>query len=511
MMEDISCFFREDSLLSTCEGEARFLDADMELTETLQYLYVPVDTDSAGDPGNACHLRRGASGAAWDYPACNMFHEKHVVGKLGILKSLKISPPEKTGIPFYICSGAVANTETLTGRSFSFGFSTGCAETEEKAKAAAIGEGLERYCASIMQEKNPPIFCSYGELTEEGIHPGEFSLFSEKQYKSPGFPYMPFDENTPTRWVKGFRITENSLTDREILIPAPFVFMPYKPVMNGKNIITGKNEQEPNITPHASAGLGCGRTLEAAILSGLYECIERHALALFWNRMEKREALRWDEAKTILLQRGITIEDSVDLQWRILDLTGESGIPVFWGFVFDRTDGLIFASGSACRLNGEEAVFKTITEINHNRVFIKETLRTTGSPDFLQDYTKIASYRDHALFYNFFPSMLESFRFVFDGASKSLSPDKTNNESGCKETEQCKEIYHIVKKLNRKILYTDITTSDVKAAGFRTVRVTVPGFIYPSPVYGQEFLGCKEIYTYNREADGINILPHPFA
>lgn len=73
--------------------------------------------------------------------------------------------------------------------------------TEAEAIGGAIGEAVERYCAS---QPDPGVIskASFAELGPGAIHPAEFVLFSETQYTRSNFPYQRFDEHVEMDWIR---------------------------------------------------------------------------------------------------------------------------------------------------------------------------------------------------------------------------------------------------------------------------------------------------------------------
>ena len=102
------------------------------------------------------------------------------------------------------------------------------------------------------------------------IVPPDFALFSQAQYARPGFPFAPFEAETPVRWTSVVDLA----TGEEVRVPAPFVWLPYPYFRSGGEL---------PIAPASAAGLGCAHGLGAAALAGLCDVIARDALALFWH------------------------------------------------------------------------------------------------------------------------------------------------------------------------------------------------------------------------------------
>ncbi|MCD4783349.1 MAG: YcaO-like family protein [Candidatus Eremiobacteraeota bacterium] len=463
---------------------------------------------------------------------------KHV----GIIESINIEPPSSGNLPFYYVNAQTRDTSLYTGRE-SVNIGAGCSYIQEVARRSAIGEALERYCASFIFREDPiPVeeraytSCQYFQhgsfdsFCEPECCPEDFSLFSDTQYGKPGFPYTPFDQKTKITWVPGKRLQgdiieidyRNSLYNRakkwDAILPAPLVFLPYNSQRYSDFHPSCKDE--PEISFYSSVGLGCGESLEEAILAGLYEVIERHSLALFWVRKDVRPEVDIRYIKQKLRERKIDSILDPSADYRILNLTGDFNIPIFYGFTIENRDGRkLFASGSACRVDPVDALVKTISEISHNRIYLRKTLSKNKDYSHMYDWNNIRSYKDHALFYNLFPEMFSYLDFMYRGGIDKDILDKVlvknDDDIYVSKKEKARRmllhINRIMENRGKQIYYSILTTKDVEMTGNHVVRVLIPGFIYPSPIYGQEFLGCPDLYSTGLREDELNPLPHPFA
>jgi len=490
---------------------------------------------------------------------------------VGIIERVNIEPPLSKNLPFYYATAYTRNTSLFTGRQ-SINVGAGCSYNSEDAGNSAIGEALERYCASFIFREDPihirdgqysscqyHKYGSFDSLLETECSPGRFSLFSDKQYGKRGFPYIPFDKDTDIMWVPGrklknnvgnldyrSKIYENAFRyDREIkndeiasshaprndkminscstkawdvILPAPLVFLPYYANIDRQSYCPRKTKL--HISPYSSVGLGCGKSLEEAILAGLYEVIERHALALFWLWRDIKPEVSFKYIREKLKEREIDFILDPSADYRILNLTGDFNIPIFYGFSIEDWKGKkVLASGSACRVDPVEAIVKTISEISHNRIYIRKLLSEDKGYSYMYDWNNIRSYRDHALFYNLFPGMFSYLDFFYKGSTDNdilnninMEKDNTVQNSGNEKAGRILSfITDIMEKREKHIYYSILTTSNVETAGYHVVRVLIPGFIYPSPVFGQEFLGCPDLYSTGLTEDELNPLPHPFA
>lgn len=156
----------------------------------------------------------------------------------------------------------------------------------------ALGEALERYCAGIYRtatlERGAP------EAVDEAIAPSTFVCENDS------------DPTTPIEWVRGEKLT----TGEKRLLPAEFVYHP-----------------PPEGRYHApvTTGLGLGNSAVEALLSGLYEVIERDAMMLSWYSSFEPLGLAIDGgAYETMVKRA----DSEDYSVTTLLLTQDVDVPV---------------------------------------------------------------------------------------------------------------------------------------------------------------------------------------
>jgi ribosomal protein S12 methylthiotransferase accessory factor len=147
--------------------------------------------------------------------------------------------------------------------------------TRDAAVRSAIGEGLERYSASLW---DPAALtrASPRDLGSAAFDPRWLVLYRSSEYQQPSFGFAPFDPDLPLPWVEGCWID----TGEPVKLPALASYM---------NFPAAPAERFAQIT---SNGLAAGSTFEDAALRGLYELIERDAFMLHW--LAKRPGLRLD-------------------------------------------------------------------------------------------------------------------------------------------------------------------------------------------------------------------------
>jgi ribosomal protein S12 methylthiotransferase accessory factor len=382
----------------------------------------------------------------------------------------------------------------------------GCAVglTREWAVGATVGETVERYCGALY-DTTALRRASYNELDEEAVAPEEFALFSERQYaelaaKPPAkHRYQPFTRETRTGWVHGFNLT----TRRPILVPAPFVYLPYR-----------YRKDEPFIVDSISSGTACARSRDEATLKGLYEAVERDADAIVWfNALScPRVELDGDDEIGRLFRERFKVPG---LRYEVVDITMDIPIPSVAGFIIDERGGTVISS--ATRLEPYAAVEKTLLEAAQGKISWKREI-ITGPPErFAPDFHDVVDFPHHSKVY-MLREMRRHIEFMW-GSERTISVADIPNRSTGNVAEDLELCVELLSRCGLRAIAVDITSEDAREAGYWVVRVVIPGLHYINARHGFPQFGGRRLYEapYQRgyvprpkTEDEMNLFLHPF-
>ncbi|HME25304.1 MAG TPA: YcaO-like family protein [Acetobacteraceae bacterium] len=427
--------------------------------------------------------------------------KRFVSHKSGIIKGIFEQSVEQDDPPIFSFGTLISNTSRYSAHQCSTR-SGGAGLTRHQAFAAAIGEAIERYCSNFYNPEEL-LLCGYHELPEEGVSPESFVLFSERQYSQESFPFQRFTRTSSICWTRGYSLVDQ----RWKFVPACFVFLPYA-------FQTG----ETPIGPTISTGLACATSVEEAILLGIYECIERDAFTIMWlNKL------------SMPLVKNITSDVQIgdlcrrkfyasNIDYSICDITSDIEIPTFYTLALgNSTEGWLACVGSATRLNGREAITKTLIEASQGRQYLRYVLREEQEWDCGNNFCNVRSFDDHARLYSSMPELTDRLLFAREGQERQVC--EIGNFSTGRVVE---DINLCVKKLAEKgfdVIIADVTTREVATVGFSVVRVIIPGL---QPLHGDHnlrFLGGKRLYQVPRrlgftdsdtKEEDLYPWPHPF-
>ena len=122
-----------------------------------------------------------------------------VDSRVGVVKELTELPRDAGAPDFFHFYAQACNTVAFT-RQVNFYAAGGASADRGMAVAKAVGEAVERYCGAIYEVEELPLR-TRNEAPFPCVDPSAFAHYSEEQYTSDGFPFVPFDDDTPVRWV----------------------------------------------------------------------------------------------------------------------------------------------------------------------------------------------------------------------------------------------------------------------------------------------------------------------
>jgi ribosomal protein S12 methylthiotransferase accessory factor len=384
----------------------------------------------------------------------------------------------------------------------------GGGETVEMAMAATFGEAVERYCM-LFYDKSTMTFASYREVKEDAVSPDLLRLYSREQVErrnKAGGRQAFFDEDSKIYWVWGYSLTSK----RPRLVPASLVYMNYD-----------FDEDEAAIGRNASTGLAAGLTMEEAILTGLYEVVERDAYAVSWlhRKVGPRIVVDDPELQSMLKDRYHSEHPSVDIQ--IFDITLDIPIPSVFAMMRRPAEfGPALCVSSVTRLNPKDVIRKSLREVGQGLPYIRYLLPQLKDWEPAADHTDLTSFDLHCMLYNKKPEMVpEALGFYLDVKEEILLSQIEDQSTGRAkgDVERCIEL---VERAGYEVIVTEITTPDVEDLGFKVVRVMVPGLV---PLHGNhnfQYMGVTRLHElpdklnwkqsgWDAEA-GFNPYPHPF-
>jgi ribosomal protein S12 methylthiotransferase accessory factor len=362
--------------------------------------------------------------------------------------------------------------------------------SDRVARAAAIGECIERYCGDWI-DPDSLVRASYDELVARGdraLDPLELVLFSAAQYAAPGFPFVPFTRDLRVQWIRGRSLS----LDRDVWLPASLVHFGYH---------LGPFAFEPRTNFPPYAGVAAGPSWDGAVASALEELIERDATMIWWLNAQPLPAVRltpdlaalWAGRPAELGQRA----------W-LIHLENEFDVPVMAGVLENAHEGL-FAVGFAARPDPVQAGLKAWAEA----IALQETERLLDDPGSsywttaanLVAYDRVRPHRPDRRYLDSYRADFHDVTALMAQLQITLDPRAREVARRCVDVAETRPLSSIPRLADRtsatyrerlerrgfEVLAVDLTTSDVAATDVKVARVIVPGLVPNTPAAFQPF------------------------
>ncbi|MBP6994270.1 YcaO-like family protein [Candidatus Woesebacteria bacterium] len=387
------------------------------------------------------------------------------------------------------------------------GYSRGVSFDMEEALSKVVGELLERYPLTIYRNKDL-ISASISDLRQKKTHFFDpFLLDQFSPWQKEKFPRYRFDDASRFCWVEGISL----MTKKKALIPAQMVYWNYQILSN-----------EPILRQMSTSGNGGMFTLTEALLSGLYELIQRDAFMLFWlNRIAPPRI----EVTSIKNPEIVSLLESCKnygLRVSFLDATSDFHIPVVITVLEDEYGGgPSVVLGGGCGLDPEHALIRSLIEAISVRYWLRDRMDKGQScilPDGMEPFTTTTLNSITRMSYWGSPGMGEKIQFFLQGELRSINQSFLGApEKNMMPEKQLKHLKKIFQKKGERyeIFYYEAKHEVLDTLGYSSVSVSVPAIL---PLFMDESrapLGNPRLQEACRAlgykpAKTINPLPHPF-
>ena len=236
--------------------------------------------------------------------------------------------------------------------------SLGKGMSDAQAKASALCEAAERYSGCI-QGTEIKRRATFNELACEAIHPNDVMNFSDLQYENrlewnerhkSGFHFIPrrLDPDQRLDWTPVWSLSER----RHKYLPTELLYY-------DRSLV----DREHLVAVGCSNGAAAGNSIEEAILQGLFEVVERDAVAMWWYNKLRRPPVDMLSFDDLWLANARKQYRELGRELAVVDLTNDLGIPVFAAFSYyrDREEESI-TIGYGCHLDPRIAIQRAMTE-----------------------------------------------------------------------------------------------------------------------------------------------------
>lgn len=408
--------------------------------------------------------------------------------RTGVIRHLYLFDASCADLPAMpICASAVMATIPL-GHSDAHSKiqGEGKGATRETAVLSAIGEGVERYSASLWALSELTVQ-SPKNLGDLAFDPEWLVLYDEEQYGRNGFAYKPIDRDRPIHWAKGRWLD----TGTETLVPAQATYFDFS--FDGALFVQT-----------TSSGLAAGRSLEDATLRALYELIERDAFMSVW--LSHRHGHRispsgCDAVCALALSEARRLGAEIELY--LLD----EGIGIPTVVCLGIGDGLAWPGvtiGLGTHADIDVAVRKAVLEHGHCGPFMRRLMRE-GRHEKVNKPNQVLTSLDHGLYYCHASNTLA----LHDLRESRVSVNLPELRKQYHEEATLSACVARLSLVGIRTAAVDVTTTDISPTGTRVVRA-----------FGTQLQPIHFGFGYERRnnprlqaslTEPIQTVPHPLA
>jgi ribosomal protein S12 methylthiotransferase accessory factor len=407
-----------------------------------------------------------------------------------------MSAPDESPLPNCACELASA---TRTLGAFAVEYGSGAHPDPARARAAAIGEAVERYSATFVPSERLRTTTAR-KLGVRAVRPSRFGLFDASQLERPEFPFVPFDEDTTTAFVEGYSLTDGG----SAWLPAELVYLqPPVPGMRPIGYAT-------------SSGLACGPSYDEAVLAALLELVERDAVMLTWSNRLSLPLLRWDgdDDLEVLDDRYF---GATGLPHAVVDASAFLDVPVAIGIVHGMAGSrAALAVGAGCAASMRDAWLKALSEAFGVHRWLGLQIETDPERP-VPRAEDVSTFDDHMLFYSS-AEHAERAAFLLGSRDCTFVADVPMLQ-GATPRELIAEVVGRLARHGVAAYAVDVTSPDVRCLGLHVVRVVCPELCALDVAHTARFLGSARLLTGAYAAEvlpgpldvgALNPDPHPF-
>jgi ribosomal protein S12 methylthiotransferase accessory factor len=331
---------------------------------------------------------------------------------------------------------------------------SGSGFSPREAEIHTLMESVERYSNMVVDESRI-VWSSFDNIRKAAIDPRSLVLYSDEQsYQNDRCSRFSASSTIP--WIEGYDL----YSAKPIMVPADFVF--YPPI------------RERPLVFDTSNGASAHTDIKKSILNGLFEVIERDSFLSMWLNRFSMPILNLKElpvgfAESIKKMKGH------GMCVKLVNLTIDTNIPTVAAICYNKNPNkypaLLVGAGS--HIEPEKAVQKALFEME----FMLSEILANPEKEKITRAEEISSMYKHPLFY-LNPKMRKYWEFVIASTKTSDLPKYVDRTKADHDT--LTQIVQNLHNMNRKVVYVDMTSSELSRMGLTAVKVFVTDF---QPLY----------------------------
>lgn len=420
--------------------------------------------------------------------ACALGRLADIVSKrAGIVSEARLVDLEPGDPALFVAESDPARMDGLIGRPAA-NQGAGAALSARRALIKALAESVERYCAAFPVPGS--VRAAWNELEADALTPAEFVFFSAEQYRSPAFPFVPFERSTVIGWVPGRLLAG----DAPILVPAPMVQLPYQ-----------RARGEPRLCSAVSTGLAAGASWPEAASGALREVVERDAFMVVWRRELVTPAIDLERLPPGPHRRLLDALLAAGVRCRARLLTVDVALPVV-AIVAGRPGAAPhLVMGVGTHEEPLRALQLALEETCLSLYGINRLVRRLGDQVAEMEPRDLRTLVLQSVAYAVRPELTPHAWFLVDPPPVTLSSAELDERFARPTGDPLQWLSRVLGPYAERAALVDCTTPDIRDLGLRVARAIIPGL---QPLDHDH--ACRHLGGARLGAGPLNTNPHPF-
>lgn len=330
------------------------------------------------------------------------------------------------------------------------------------ARLIAVAEGAERYSSGDFLHELI-VWARASELDGDVLDTSRIPRCSEMEYAHPACPLVPFDPEAAIRWTRGVDVANC----REVWVPAVMACYRLQDL-----------RPKEKFSYQISTGCAVHTSPAEALLQGIFEVVERDAVAVIWLQQLGLPDFR-PASSPPFSAAGAALREEVDylLEWaarhcietHLLDATTDLEVPTVYCLqVAEYDDYAHQVVGCATSRDMMSAAKKAILEATLIRLANYVAIdRVPASPEQFTSFVDGGLYMGLRERSQAFAFLRERHETHTSALSCTELPDKPDEA-----------LRYVVQRLSDKgmqVIAVDRTTTELAEVGLTAVKVVIPG------------------------------------
>lgn len=424
--------------------------------------------------------------------------------KYGLIQNVEFESLEP-GEPQVFFARTFPSARSPLNNQKSINFGDAVSTNPQRAAIKSLGECIERYASAYIEDEKlgegtHSCLSEASRVTPIGLE--SLNYFTDEQYTSPEFPFSRLSADTTTQWVKCLPLGRGEPK----LVPAQLVFVPFPNDKYG----------DVRLCDQISTGMACSPDKISSIIKGILEVIERDAFMIHWLRRIHPPEIEINNVRLSITKDLLKALNSLQVSARFYLLTLDINAHVILIWLENQSGVPPFTvMGLGADLDPEKALILALEETL--LTFIGMGRYARANPDFTvgDHFKNIVTPTLHALAHAVRPELKNALEFLREPAG-TVKFDELVSSVNLSDKNECLDfLVREVERQDLEPLYFNLTTEDIKFAGFQVARVVIPGMQPLDVNHNFRHLGVHRHLEVPEKLElrcqnEINPFPHPF-